>query len=59
VSQIIHRNCFFFVRAARSDRDARTYESRLKHYENEISELKARCDAVTFDATRRFEENEV
>ena len=46
-------------RASRSERDARAYESRLKHYENEIAELKARSDAITFDATRRIEENEV
>jgi hypothetical protein len=46
-------------RASRSERDARAYESRLKHYENEIAELKARSDAITFDATRRMEENEV
>ena len=46
-------------RANRSERDARAYESRLKQYENEIAELKARSDAITFDATRRIEENEV
>lgn len=46
-------------RASRSERDARAYESRLKQYENEIAELKARSDAISFDASRRIEENEV
>ncbi len=46
-------------RASRNDRDARVYDSRLKQYENEIMDLKARYDAITFDATRRIEENEV
>jgi phage shock protein A len=44
---------------SRVDRDARGYESRLKQYETEISELKSRCDAITYDATRKIEENEV
>ncbi len=48
-----------FFRAFRNDRDARVYESRLKQYENEIAELKARYDAITLDATRRIEETEV
>lgn len=46
-------------RASRNDRDVRAYELRLKQYENEITELKARNDAITFDATRKIEENEV
>jgi len=46
-------------RVARNDRDSRAYESRFKQYENEISELKARYDSITFDASRRIEENEV
>ncbi|CAF4272765.1 unnamed protein product, partial [Adineta steineri] len=33
-------------------------ESRLKQYENEISELKARYDSITLDAARRIEDNE-
>lgn len=32
---------------------------RLKQYENEIADLKARCDAMTFDTARRMEDNEV
>lgn len=60
----LHQSNFFWenllrFRASRNDRDARTYESRLKQYENEIGELKARLDAITLDATRRIEENEV
>jgi len=45
------------TKVSRIDRDARGYESRLKQYQNEISELKARCDAITFDTTRKIEEN--
>jgi len=46
------------TKCSRSDRDVRGYESRFKQYENEISELKIRCDGITFDATRKIEENE-
>ncbi|CAF0821197.1 unnamed protein product [Adineta steineri] len=46
------------TKAARNDRDSRVYESRLKQYENEISELKARYDSITLDAARRIEDNE-
>jgi len=46
------------TKCSRIDRDARGYESRFKQYENEISELKIRCDGITFDATRKIEENE-
>ncbi len=52
-------NIYLFFRVARNDRDSRAYESRFKQYENEISELKARYDSITFDASRRIEENEV
>jgi len=45
------------TKVSRIDRDARGYESRLKQYQNEISEIKARCDALTYDATRKIEEN--
>ena len=41
------------------DRDIRGYDTRLKQYETEIGDLKARCDAMTFDTNRRMEENEV
>lgn len=58
-----HRSFFqrkiILFRASRNDRDTRVYESRLKQYENEIGELKARVDTITLDATRRIEENEV
>ncbi len=46
-------------RVSRVDRDARGFESRLKQYENEIAELKARCDAMAFDTSRRIEETDV
>ena len=48
-----------FPRFSRIDRDARGYESRLKQYENEIADVKGRCDAMTFDIKRKIEENEV
>ncbi len=50
---------FYLFRFSRIERDARGYESRLNQYENEIGELKARCDATTFNITRKIEENEV
>ena len=53
LSSIIH------CRLSRIDREGHEYESRLKQYENEITELKTRCDAMKFDATRKSEENEV
>jgi len=43
---------------SRLDRDVRGYESRLKQYENEISELKARCDGLMFDLTRKTDDNQ-
>lgn len=52
-----HENTF--CRAARTERETRTYELRLKQYENDIAELKARSDAIQFDAARRIEDNEV
>lgn len=42
----------------RTERDSRGFESRLKQYENDIAELKARCDAITFDNIRKTEDNE-
>lgn len=50
---------FFLIRFSRIDRDVRGYESRLKQYENEIADLKARCDGMKYDTTRKIEENEV
>ncbi|CAF1190190.1 unnamed protein product [Rotaria sordida] len=47
------------TKLSRIDRDARGYESRLKQYENEIAELKARCNSITSDTTRKIEENEI
>ncbi|UJR15242.1 hypothetical protein I4U23_002197 [Adineta vaga] len=46
------------TRAARNERDSRAYEARMKQYESEISDLKARYDSIAFDASRRIEENE-
>ncbi|CAF3765713.1 unnamed protein product [Rotaria sp. Silwood1] len=51
-------NLDILAKAARNDRDARIYETRFKQSENEISELKARYDAITLDASRKIEENE-
>ncbi|CAF1039530.1 unnamed protein product [Adineta ricciae] len=47
------------AKSARNDRDSRAYEARMKQYESEIAELKARYDSITFDATRRMEDNEI
>ncbi|CAF0945592.1 unnamed protein product [Adineta ricciae] len=43
---------------SRLERDARGYESRFKQYENEIAELRARCEAISFDVKRKIEDNE-
>lgn len=53
------RTFFFVFRATRSERDARTFESRLKQYEIEMAELRARADAINIDSSRRIEENDV
>ena len=46
-------------RFSRVERDARGYESRFKQYENEIAELRARCEAISFDIKRKIEDNDV
>lgn len=44
---------------ARKERDLRAAEGRLKQYETEIADLKARNDALGFDANRKTDENVV
>ncbi|CAF3683074.1 unnamed protein product [Rotaria socialis] len=51
-------NLDIHAKTARIERDARAYESRLKQSENEITELKARYDAITLDSSRKIDENE-
>ncbi|CAF1254603.1 unnamed protein product [Rotaria magnacalcarata] len=42
----------------RTDRDTRGFESRLRQYENEIADLKARCNSIASDTARKMEENQ-
>lgn len=50
---------FSLIRLARKERDLRAAEGRLKQYEAEIAELKARNDALGYDANRKTDENVV
>ena len=50
---------FLSSRLARKERDLRAAEGRLKQYETELSDLKARNDALGFDANRKTDENVV
>jgi hypothetical protein len=50
---------FFYYRLARKERDLRAAEGRLKQYETEIADLKARNEAIGFDANRKTDENVV
>lgn len=45
------------AKLARKERDLRAAEGRLKQYENELSDLKARNDALSYDANRKTDEN--
>ncbi|CAF1678471.1 unnamed protein product, partial [Adineta ricciae] len=45
------------AKLARKERDLRAAEGRLKQYETELSDLKARNDALGFDANRKTDEN--
>ncbi|CAF4467134.1 unnamed protein product, partial [Didymodactylos carnosus] len=45
------------TKLGRKEREARANEARLKQYENEIGELKARNDAVILDANRKTDDN--
>ncbi|CAF0909603.1 unnamed protein product [Adineta steineri] len=45
------------AKLARKERDLRAAEGRLKQYETEIGELKARNEALGFDANRKTDEN--
>jgi hypothetical protein len=49
----------FYCRLARKERDLRAAEVRLKQYETEIGDLKARNEALGFDANRKTDENVV
>ncbi len=57
--QFILYEYFVFLRLARKERDLRAAEGRLKQYETEIGELKARNEALGFDANRKTDENVV
>jgi hypothetical protein len=46
-------------RLARKERDLRSTEARLKQYETEISDLKARNEALVFDNNRKTDDNVV
>jgi hypothetical protein len=61
---IVFRKIFFLLlishfRLARKERDLRAAEGRLKQYETEIADLKARNEALGFDANRKTDENVV
>ncbi|UJR33637.1 hypothetical protein I4U23_021071 [Adineta vaga] len=45
------------AKLARKERDFRAIEGRLKQYETEISDLKARNEALGFDANRKTDDN--
>jgi lamin B len=45
------------AKLARKERDIRAAEGRLKQYETEIGELKARNEALGYDANRKTDEN--
>ncbi len=47
------------IRLARKERDVRSTEGRLKQYETEISDLKARNEALVFDNNRKTDDNVV
>ena len=49
-------SCF---RLARKERDIRATEARLKQYETEIGDLKARNEALVFDVNRKTDDNVV
>ncbi|CAM4989238.1 unnamed protein product, partial [Rotaria socialis] len=42
---------------ARKERELRAAEGRLKQYEVEMGELKARNEAIGYDANRKSDEN--
>lgn len=55
----LKQKIFFSIRLGRKERDLRAVEARLKQYETEIADLKARNDALSFDANRKTDENVV
>jgi hypothetical protein len=49
----------FYYRLARKERDIRAIEGRLKQYETELGDLKARNEALGFDVNRKTDDNVV
>jgi hypothetical protein len=47
----------FIFRLARKERDLRSLEGRLKQYETEIADLKARNEALVYDNNRKTDDN--
>ncbi|CAF0965054.1 unnamed protein product [Didymodactylos carnosus] len=45
------------AKLGRKEREARANETRLKQYENEIGDLKARNDSIILDANRKTDDN--
>ncbi|CAF1133970.1 unnamed protein product [Adineta ricciae] len=45
------------AKLARKERDFRTLEARLKQYENELADLKARNEALVYDNNRKTDDN--
>lgn len=52
------KNCFLF-RSGRFEREIRNFETRFKQSENEITELKIRCETINAELNRKIEENQV
>ena len=44
---------------ARKERELRLFEARIKQYETEIADLKARNEALVFDHNRKTDDNMV
>jgi site-specific recombinase len=56
---LVRQSCVIVVdifRVARKDRDLRTADARLKQYEIEMSELKARNEALAYDVNRKTDD---
>jgi hypothetical protein len=49
----------FSSRLARKERDLRSIEARLKQYETELADLKARNEAIVYDNNRKSDDNVV
>jgi len=48
-----------YFRLARKERDLRSVETRLKQYETELADLKARNEALVYDNNRKTDDNVV